>query len=58
MELTKALRMKCRFFAQGSNAVPCNFHLYDSIMEGVQVSTLTMTTEPSRWSDTMEQDIR
>ena len=46
------LRLQIRW---GSNAVPCNFHLYDSIMEGAQVSTLTMTTEPSRWSDTLEQ---
>jgi len=46
------LRLQLRW---GSNAVPCNFHLYDSIMEGVQLSTLTVMTEPSRWTDTMEQ---
>jgi len=45
------LRLQVRW---GTNAVPCNFHLYDSIMEGVQLSTLTVMSEPSRWRDTCQ----
>jgi len=52
------LRLQTRWCTGSS---PCNFHCYDSIREGVSVTTLTVMSEPLRWASTAQdvlQEVR
>lgn len=46
------LRLQAR---RRADAVSCAFHVYDSFREGAEITTLTVTAEPSRWQEAFQE---